>query len=51
MKYKNEPEDLKFGIITNRSLIAVFENEIDRDDCLSFLAERYRDCAFTKINI
>ena len=28
-------------------LIATFKNEMDRNDCLELLKEKYKDCKFT----
>ena len=30
--------------------IASFQNMVDRDDCLSFLQDRYEDCKFRSID-
>ena len=51
MIYKGEPEDLNFGIVVDKRLIAVFGNSRGRDDCLSFLTEKWDDCKFIKINL
>jgi hypothetical protein len=42
--------DLIYGIVCNGSVIAMFMNTVDRDDVLSFLADRYDDCKFTEFN-
>jgi len=32
----------------NWELIASFQDGLDRDDCLDFLADKYSDCKFRK---
>lgn len=38
---------MNFKIYINGKCIAEFLNEIDRDDCLDFLQDKYEDCVFT----
>jgi len=38
---------MNYEIYCNGKLIATFENEQDRDDCLDYLQDKYEDCKFT----
>lgn len=49
-KYISAIEVFEFGVLVDDNLIAVFDTVIDRDDCLYFLAEKYKDCKFKPIN-
>jgi hypothetical protein len=43
--------DLPYVISIKGKVIGAFQNSIDRDDCMSFLQERYEDVKFTAINL
>jgi len=39
---------MKYKIYGDGKLVAIFENEFERDLCLSCLQEEFPDCKFTK---
>ena len=49
-KVKYTEGSLDYLIITNGKVIARFDTNIDRDDCLLFLEERYEDCTFMAVD-
>ena len=44
-------DELVYGIVCHDSVIATFENSIDRDDVRAFLQERYPDCDFIDVDL
>jgi len=48
MSYKEY--DLPYMIVCKNEVIARFKNIPDRDDCLSFLQDRYEDYKFKAVN-
>jgi hypothetical protein len=49
--YSFEEVDLPYVIAVGKELIGAFQNSIDRDDCLAFLKDRYKDIKFKAINV
>ena len=41
---------MRFEIYVGKKLIAQFVDEQSRDDCLYFLARKYDECKFRKVN-